>query len=80
MFWKAMAASGYQAAVRAALHHNVRYSLADVMGFPGSFLDRSIYPDGEFLLDKPLLACLRENPNHIGCHTLTCLLYTSRCV
>ena len=71
MFWKAMAASGYQAAVRAALHHNVRYSLADVMGFPGSFLDRSIYPDGEFLLDKPLLACLRENPNHIGCHTLT---------
>jgi hypothetical protein len=71
MFWKTMAASECQAAVRAALHHNVRYEREDVMGFPGSFLDRAIYPDGEFLRDKPFLACLRDNPNHIGCHTLS---------
>ncbi len=71
MFWKARPASEYQAAVRSALDHNVRYSQADVMGFPGSFLDQAIYPDGAFLADKPFLSCLRENPNHIGCHTLT---------
>ena len=71
MFWKAMAPSEYQAAAHAALHHNVRYAREDVMGFPGSFLDRAIYPDGEFLRDKPFLACLRDNPNHIGCHTLS---------
>lgn len=71
MFWKARSASEYQAAVRSALDHNVRYSQADVMGFPGSFLDQAIYPDGAFLADKPFLSCLRENPNHIGCHTLT---------
>ncbi len=53
MFWKAMAPSEYQAAVHAALHHNVRYAREDVMGFPGSFLDRAIYPDGEFLRDSP---------------------------
>ena len=65
MFWKARSASEYQAAVRSALDHNVRYSQADVMGFPGSFLDQAIYPDGAFLADKPFLSCLRENPNHI---------------
>jgi glutamate/tyrosine decarboxylase-like PLP-dependent enzyme len=71
MFWKAMSAAEYQAAVQRALSHNVRYSFAQVLGFPGSFLDRLIFPDDPLLRERALLACVRENPNHIGCHTLT---------
>ncbi len=71
MFWRAMAKPEYQAAVRAAIEHNLRYSHADVLGFPGSFLDREIFPVEKFADEHPFLLCLRENPNHIGCHTLT---------
>ena len=71
MYWKAMSQAEYQAAVRAAVMHNLRYSQADVLGFPGSYLDREIFPVEQFVEDHPYLHCLRENPNHIGCHTLT---------
>ncbi len=71
MFWRAMSKPDYQAAVRAAIEHNLRYSRADVLGFPGSFLDREIFPVENFVEEHPFLLCLRENPNHIGCHTLT---------
>ncbi|MGZ3450626.1 MAG: pyridoxal phosphate-dependent decarboxylase family protein [Polyangiales bacterium] len=75
MFWKRLSQSEIRSAVDEALGKNLRYAAphheTDVLGFPGSFLDREVFPDGAFLADKPFLRCLRENPNHIGCHTLT---------
>jgi len=54
-----------------ALGANLSYSRGEVLGFPGSFLDREVFPEEPFLREMPYLSCLRENPNHIGCHTLT---------
>lgn len=47
---------------------NQRYSSDSIMGFPGSFLDRKIFPE---TIDSNSVywRLLRENPNHIGCHT-----------
>lgn len=70
MYWPKMPARAIAQAVRDALAHNRTYTTGDVLGFPGSFLDREVFPDAPFLRDMPYLSCLRENPNHIGCHTL----------
>lgn len=71
MFWRAMDKKEYLAKVHTAVKQNLRYSQADVLGFPGSFLDQEIFPVEQFVEEHPFLLCLRENPNHIGCHTLT---------
>jgi glutamate/tyrosine decarboxylase-like PLP-dependent enzyme len=68
--WKKLSPEAIRAAVFEALRDNLSYSRAEVLGYPGSYLDREIFPDAPFLRDMPYLSCLRENPNHIGCHTL----------
>jgi glutamate/tyrosine decarboxylase-like PLP-dependent enzyme len=48
---------------------NNRYSTDSIMGVPGSVLDREIFP-ASIAPDSIYWKLLRENPNHIGCHTL----------
>lgn len=48
---------------------NNRYSTDSIMGVPGSFLDREIFP-ASIASESIYWKMLRENPNHIGCHTL----------
>ena len=50
------------------LAENRRYSVDSIMGFPGSFLDRKVFPK-HITSDSIYWHLLRENPNHIGCHT-----------
>lgn len=71
MYWPKMSREEIARNVREALAQNRTYRSGDVLGFPGSFLDREVFPDEPFLRAMPYLTCLRENPNHIGCHTLT---------
>ncbi len=51
-----------------ALRKNSTYSTDSIMGFPGSYLDRKIFPE-EMPKNSAYWRLLRENPNHIGCHT-----------
>lgn len=52
------------------LAKNRRYSVDSLMGFPGSFLDREVFPE-KMDPNSMYWKLLRENPNHIGCHTFT---------
>lgn len=52
------------------LSKNRRYSVDSLMGFPGSFLDRKVFPK-DINSNSMYWKLLRENPNHIGCHTYT---------
>ncbi|MDU9048539.1 MAG: pyridoxal-dependent decarboxylase [Candidatus Electrothrix sp. Rat3] len=49
---------------------NNRYSTDSIMGVPASVLDREIFPYS-IAPDSIYWKLLRENPNHIGCHTLS---------
>lgn len=71
MFWPKKSREEIHRAVFDALAANLSYSRGEVLGFPGSFLDREVFPAAPFLREMPFLSCLRENPNHIGCHTVT---------
>lgn len=71
MHWEKKSGEQLQREVFDALARNLSYARGDVIGFPGSFLDRRVFPDEPFLREMPYLSCLRENPNHIGCHTVT---------
>lgn len=71
VFWEKKSRESIRQAVFDALAANLSYSRGEVLGFPGSYLDREVFPDQPFLGEMPYLSCLRENPNHIGCHTLT---------
>lgn len=71
MFWAKMTKDQIDRAVFDALSSNLSYCREDVIGFPGSYLDREVFPDAPSLRELPYLSCVRENPNHIGCHTLT---------
>jgi tyrosine decarboxylase / aspartate 1-decarboxylase len=70
MHWKKLDADERRAVVFGALAQNTSYHDGHVLGLPGSFLDRLVFPEGDFLQDAPFLSCMLENPNHIGCHTL----------
>ena len=70
MFWKKLSADERRQVVFAALERNTSYDRGHVLGYPGSFLDREVFPRAPFLANAPFLSCLIENPNHIGCHTL----------
>ena len=70
MHWEPLDSKAIQTRIEASLAINASYRSDDVLGFPGSFLDREAFPPAPFLEDAPFLRCLLENPNHIGCHTL----------
>lgn len=71
MYWPAKSPADIQQHIFEALTKNRTYASGDILGFPGSFLDREVFPAAPFLKEMPYLTVLRENPNHIGCHTLT---------
>lgn len=70
MYWPAMAEEELQARVQGALAHNRSYAGDDLLGLPGTFLDRRVFPATPEVLDRAWLHTAVENPNHIGCHTL----------
>lgn len=71
VYWPKKSRVEIRAEVQGALARNIHYGTGRVLGLPGSFLDRQVFPEIPFLEQAPFLRCLRENPNHIGCHTLT---------
>lgn len=70
MFWDKLSAEERRRVVLDALAENSSYSGGRMLGYPGSFLDRVVFPDAPFLEQAPFLRCMLENPNHIGVHTI----------
>lgn len=71
MYWKSVDRKALNQRVDEALNKNTNYHNNDMLGIPGTYLDRKeFYPDASFLDDAPYLRTLVANPNHIGCHTL----------
>lgn len=72
MSWKKLSKTAIRDRVFAALAENRNYYSDDILGIPGTYLDtEQFYRDADFLKDAPYLTTLINNPNHIGCHTLT---------
>jgi len=72
MFWKKLTHVEINHKIREAINKNINYRENPLLGVPGSFLDEEqFYPEAPFLEDSPFLATFMNNPNHIGCHTLT---------
>lgn len=72
MFWKKLTHDEINARIQNAISQNINYRETPLLGIPGSFLDEEeFYPEAPFLEDSPFLSTLLNNPNHIGCHTLT---------
>ncbi len=70
MSWPSLPEETLRARVFEALRRNRSYRRDAVLGLPGSFLDRTVFPPLPELSGFPLLATFIDNPNHIGCHTL----------
>ncbi|MCB9693161.1 MAG: aspartate aminotransferase family protein [Alphaproteobacteria bacterium] len=70
MTWPALSEDQLRARVFDALGKNRSYRDDSVLGLPGSYLDRTVFPPLPELAGFPLLATFVANPNHIGCHTL----------
>lgn len=72
MYWKQLSHEQIKARIEQALDQNLNYRTNDVLGLPATFLDREeFYEDAPFLEDAPFMKALVENPNNIGCHTLS---------
>ena len=72
MLWKKMTKEAINTRVFEALDQNRNYDSDYILGIPGSYLDTSqFHRDADFLADAPFLTTFINNPNHIGCHTLT---------
>lgn len=72
MAWTKMSKQEIQRKVLDALSKNKNYRSNAVLGLPASYLDPEVFPaDAAFLEDAPFARAFMENPNHIGCHTLT---------
>ncbi|MDZ7846420.1 MAG: pyridoxal-dependent decarboxylase [Owenweeksia sp.] len=72
MEWKKLSKEAIKERVFKALSKNRNYDSDDILGIPGTYLDtEQFYRDADFLKDAPYLTTLINNPNHIGCHTLT---------
>ena len=72
MYWKKLNHNEINNRVQEAISQNINYRETPLLGIPGSFLDEEeFYPEAPFLEDSPFLATFINNPNHIGCHTLT---------
>ncbi|MBL0328938.1 MAG: aspartate aminotransferase family protein [Bacteroidetes bacterium] len=72
MYWNKYTHDEMKRIVFNALKDNSAYDSTEILGLPGTYLDReTFYDDAPFLKDAPFLSTLIANPNHIGCHTLT---------
>src|SRR5690606_27878230 len=72
MKWTKQTKEEIKTRVFSALDENRNYDSDYILGIPGSYLDtEQFYRDADFLKDAPYLKTFINNPNHIGCHTLT---------
>lgn len=72
MIWNKMTKESIKTKVFGALDQNRNYDSDNILGIPGSYLDTAqFHRDADFLEDAPFLSTFINNPNHIGCHTLT---------
>lgn len=72
MKWRKRSAEDIRSTVFKALEENRDFSQETVLGIPASYLDGRVFNrDNEILKNAPFLTALVNNPNHIGCHTLT---------
>jgi len=72
MYWKKLSREAIKKRVFKALDENRNYDSDYILGIPGSYLDtEQFYRDAPFLENAPYLKTFINNPNHIGCHTLT---------
>ncbi len=72
MLWKKHTKQEIQTRVFQALEENRNYDSDYILGIPGSYLDtEQFHRDADFLANAPYLKTFINNPNHIGCHTLT---------
>ncbi|RQO30513.1 aspartate aminotransferase family protein [Taibaiella sp. KBW10] len=71
-YWKKLSHEQQDARITEALEENIDYSKRVSLGVPASKLDGQVFYDkASFLKDAPLLRTVVQNPNHIGCHTIT---------
>ena len=72
MFWKKLSREEIKDRVFNAVDNNRNYDSDLILGIPGSYLDtQQFHRDADFIKDAPFLSTFINNPNHIGCHTLT---------
>ena len=72
MFWEKLSREAIKERVFKALDANRTYAKDTILGIPGTYLDtEQFYRDASFLEVAPYLKTFINNPNHIGCHTLT---------
>ncbi|MBD78619.1 MAG: aspartate aminotransferase family protein [Crocinitomicaceae bacterium] len=72
MYWKELSKKEIKRRVFKALNSNINYDQETLIGVPASYLDRMhFYTDLPILKEAPYLLTMINNPNHIGCHTLT---------
>lgn len=69
MYWPKYDSEQINKYIDDALNKNTRYEGNTVFGVPGSWLNRKVFPQIDFLKEAPFLRTMVENPNHIGCHT-----------
>ncbi|HTN47454.1 MAG TPA: pyridoxal-dependent decarboxylase [Flavipsychrobacter sp.] len=71
-FWKKLSQAECSDYIDQALNNNIDFSKRVSLGIPASKLDgRVFYDQAAFLKDAPFLRAIVQNPNHIGCHTLS---------
>jgi len=71
MRWNALSDLEINERINQAIDANNNYGQGDILGAPGTYLDREEFsPDAPFLNTAPFLKALINNPNHIGCHTM----------
>ncbi len=72
MIWKHLTKPEIKDRVYQALAENRNYDSDYILGIPGTYLDtEQFHRDASFLENAPFLRTFINNPNHIGCHTLT---------
>ncbi|UBM59805.1 aspartate aminotransferase family protein [Marinilongibacter aquaticus] len=71
-YWKKRTAREIQERIELALSQNRSFYDQPILGLPASHLDSRIFPrESPILTGAPFLQTLINNPNHIGCHTVT---------
>lgn len=70
--WRKLEMEQIRERVFGALKENKNYNEESVLGIPASYLDPKVFSkDDKILKDAPFLTTMVNNPNHIGCHTLS---------
>lgn len=71
-YWKKLSVEEQRNHIESALAKNIDYKYRSSLGVPASRLDDKVFYDqAPFLAEAPFLKAIVQNPNHIGCHTLS---------